>query len=659
MDILAFDPSGLPAGSPRRGFGRHLLGALLLALLCASMPPMAHSAEEDGVLRFGVFAYLGEEATRRQYQPIVDYLNQRLAPQRVVLEVLPQAEIDRRVAEGSLDIVTTNPTHFLHARVQQPLTGVIATLVESYHGQPLKHYGGVIFTRSTRDGISALEDVGGKIIGYQGLENLGSYGAQAYELLQAGVELPGDARKLIEFATQQEVVHAVLKEHVEVGFVRCGVLERMRDQGELRMQDIRVIHPLHHPDHPTICSTRLYPNWPMFALPHVDEALVRRVAAALFLLEPEDSAAREAGIYGYTIPADYLPAEELSRALHLPPYDKVEDMTLADAWQHWRAEIIISGLSLLSITLLLLRLTVLMRREKRLRMQHERLLSSLGEGVYGTDERGLCTFINEAALQMLGVSREEVLGHNQHELFHHHYPDGRPYPQDECPIEKTVRDGIIRRGEEWFFRRSGEGFPVFFTVAPLCDDHKISGTVVVFRDITELKRLERELREQATTDPLTRLPNRRYFFEALERELARIQRTQKTACLLMLDLDLFKRVNDQYGHAAGDHVLIMLADVLRANLRQQDMAGRIGGEEFAVLLPDTDQSRGLAVAERLRAAVEEAEVRAGDHLLKVTVSIGCVEMRPGDLSVNTALERADLALYRAKEGGRNRVVLGS
>ena len=641
-----------------RALRKFLIPVGLAWLGLAFFPLLAADKSDLGTLRFGVFAYLGEEQTREQYQPIADYLNEQLAPVKIVLEVLPQSEIDQRVRAGTLDLVTTNPTHFLNARAQQPLSGVIATLVEMDAGRPVYQLAGVIISSAARDDIQDLADVRGKVIGTPSPSHLGGYRAQAYALFEAGIRLPDDVRRIVTLETHQDVVRAVLEGQVEVGFIRSGVLEKMLDRGEIRLADLHVIHPMQHVRFQMMASTRLYPEWPVFTLPHVPESLVRKVAAALFALEPSHPAVRAAGIYGYTIPADYLAIEDLTRKLRLPPYDSAPEFTLADVLRRWSLELMVGLAGIAVIGFLMIRLFTVLRRETQLRSQHQRLLNSLGEGVYGTDSQGGCTFINKAALQMLRISEEEALGHNQHALFHYHYPDGRPYPQRECPIEKTTRDGVERRTEEWFFRGDGEGFPVNLTVSPLHEKGEVTGAVIVFQDITERKRMEHELETLATTDPLTRLPNRRYFMLAMEKELARIQRTGHVACLLMFDLDHFKRINDRYGHAVGDAVLNLFANLLRENLRQMDVPGRIGGEEFVALLPETDRDGGLAIAERLRTALEVTGLDVAGERVKVSVSIGCAEILPGDISVDAALVRADRALYQAKSSGRNRVVVG-
>lgn len=168
---------------------------------------------------------------------------------------------------------------------------------------------------------------------------------------------------------------------------------------------------------------------------------------------------------------------------------------------------------------------------------------------------------------------------------------------------------------------------------------------------------QRKLREMATTDSLTGLFNRRHMIYLAEKEVARFQRSGHPVGFLLLDVDHFKAINDAYGHETGDRVLGFVADVIREELRTQDLIGRWGGEEFLIILPDTDSSRARASAERIRNAFLERDWRAiigGDA--DVTISVGVSELR-ADEELSTAVSRADEALYRGKTGGRNRVEL--
>jgi len=181
--------------------------------------------------------------------------------------------------------------------------------------------------------------------------------------------------------------------------------------------------------------------------------------------------------------------------------------------------------------------------------------------------------------------------------------------------------------------------------------------IASYTDITERKRMEEELRRLATTDPLTGVNNRRRYSEISERELTRCKRYQHPICVLMLDADHFKSINDTYGHEAGDRVLKSLANACVAELRDVDVLGRFGGEEFTVTLPDTKLETALEAAERLRAALAETRVELDDgQEISFTVSIGASEMKDPTESLLDILNRADAALYRAKQAGRNCVV---
>lgn len=166
---------------------------------------------------------------------------------------------------------------------------------------------------------------------------------------------------------------------------------------------------------------------------------------------------------------------------------------------------------------------------------------------------------------------------------------------------------------------------------------------------------EERLFRLATTDALTGLLNRRYFLDKLTQELKRLRRSKAGAVLLALDVDFFKAVNDTHGHAAGDRVLKHFAFTLKASLRDIDLIGRLGGEEFGILLPGTDPATGLTVAERLREAVALSPVRVQNTRQWITVSIGVTDLDAKDEHIDQALQRADQALYAAKGAGRNGV----
>jgi diguanylate cyclase (GGDEF)-like protein len=172
----------------------------------------------------------------------------------------------------------------------------------------------------------------------------------------------------------------------------------------------------------------------------------------------------------------------------------------------------------------------------------------------------------------------------------------------------------------------------------------------------ELERTRDNLHAIATTDDLTGLLNRRHLLELGQQDLARARRYQRPLSVLALDLDHFKQVNDRYGHAAGDAVLIAVADALRAQTRQHDLVGRIGGEELAVILPETSVEAAERLAQRIRVHVANLRPSTDGVTMHVTVSLGVAQALADDASIHDVLKRADRALYRAKDQGRDRVV---
>jgi len=179
--------------------------------------------------------------------------------------------------------------------------------------------------------------------------------------------------------------------------------------------------------------------------------------------------------------------------------------------------------------------------------------------------------------------------------------------------------------------------------------------VLLARVRTALREKERQdlLEKWATTDPLTTLLNRRHFFEIAHRELDRSNRLNSPLSFVMLDIDNFKQVNDQFGHLVGDLALVMLAKILRKQLRSVDLCCRYGGEEFVLCLPDTNIKGAMNVAERIRLAVLQGSITSNEtHTLSISISLG-VANNHQDQSIEAILKRADIALYQAKDGGRN------
>ena len=219
--------------------------------------------------------------------------------------------------------------------------------------------------------------------------------------------------------------------------------------------------------------------------------------------------------------------------------------------------------------------------------------------------------------------------------------------------------------EDFFPHFGEEGRWLFFTAAPICNAvGQTVGAIETLQDVTERRRAEEALRESeeryrrlSLTDSLTGLFNARHLHERLRAEIERAHRYGRALSMLVIDCDHFKRINDQFGHLDGDKVLQALAGVIEHCMRRSDSAYRYGGEEFIVLLPETHGRPAFLLAERLRGAFENSEVRAADgQTIRCTVSIGVAESNERD-SANSLMRRADDAAYKAKDLGRNQVVL--
>jgi diguanylate cyclase (GGDEF)-like protein/PAS domain S-box-containing protein len=633
------------------------LTVALVLTLCATQV-----IGDEPLVRVGILGFRPVAEEQVRWQPLIDHLNAKVRGYRFRSEVLGYNDLEAAISRRTIEFVLTNPGHYVLMTHRNGMSSPLATLMPIEQGKAVSSFGGVVFAKATRSDVSRLIDLKGKTIAATSRGSLGGYQAQAMMLLRQDVRIPQDAHLIETDMPHDKVVNAVLSGSADGGFVRTGVLEAMAREGKIDLAQIKVLEPQHIDDFPFMVSTTLYPEWPFAAMPGVDQDLARRVTAALLALPHGGELAQRMEIRGFNIPSDYEPVRAMLEALRLPPFDAIPEFTSVDIWHKYRGQVVIGMALTLVIVALSAWLVTLNRRlaydQRQLdckAQEWQGLLTALGDGVYGVGPDQVCTFINPAALAMLGLTSEEVLGRNTHELFHARREDGSAYPVEACPVFRTLKDGEARRVEDWFLHKDGSLFPVTVTATPVRERDGRQGMVVVFRDISDRLRLETALREEAATDALTRLPNRRYFLAEMERHWARIARgEERSAAVMMLDLDEFKRINDTHGHEAGDEVLKHLATLMRDILRRGDLVGRLGGEEFAVLQVDASEEEAMQLAERMRQRIETSPAPFGALMLRYTMSIGVTLMVQTDRSVRAPLQRADAALYRAKGKGRNR-----
>lgn len=288
------------------------------------------------------------------------------------------------------------------------------------------------------------------------------------------------------------------------------------------------------------------------------------------------------------------------------------------------------------------------------------LFETVPQGIVYQDADGRITAANGAAQRILGLTLQQMQGLTSLDpRWHAVHEDGSDFPGDEHPAMLALRTGQpVLDVVMGVARPDGSQVWIQINATPMFAHGQLTQVYSTIEDITQRARLAHELQRQATTDHLTGIANRRSLMERIASEFDRFRRHPELHCtLLALDLDHFKLVNDRWGHAAGDAVLVRVAQCMRETTRQHDVVGRSGGEEFMVLLPDTNADEAMALAERLRARIAGSPVRHADRDLAVTVSIGVSSMQAGDLSADEVMARADRALYRAKHANRNQVLL--
>jgi diguanylate cyclase (GGDEF)-like protein/PAS domain S-box-containing protein len=278
------------------------------------------------------------------------------------------------------------------------------------------------------------------------------------------------------------------------------------------------------------------------------------------------------------------------------------------------------------------------------------LLDLLPAGLLIHQEQGI-VYANDEAGRILGVEPWSLVGRHYLDFIGEDEVDRHKAAFLGCLHDKTLTrnaDAVVTGGD-------GHRVNLHVSMSPL-PWQGLPVIYIVLSDVTALQETTEILRRLSVTDSLTGISNRRHFLELAEREVTRGRRYTHPVSLLLLDIDHFKRINDTYGHAVGDEALRAFTRACLASLRTTDVLGRLGGEEFAVLLPETGMPAASQVAERIRREVAAVVVDAHGEAVRFTVSIGAATWQGGAPSVDALISCADEALYRAKGRGRNRVV---
>jgi diguanylate cyclase (GGDEF)-like protein/PAS domain S-box-containing protein len=286
--------------------------------------------------------------------------------------------------------------------------------------------------------------------------------------------------------------------------------------------------------------------------------------------------------------------------------------------------------------------------------QQQRLAASVftntSEGIAITDRSGRMVDVNAAFTRITGYTREDVLGHGP-TMFR----SSRQGPELLASLYRAVLKVGEWKGEMWSRRKDGESFSAWVTVSTICEESgRINNFVVLFSDVTVLKMQQEQLERGAHFDPLTGLPNRLLLSDRLHQAMTQCQRSAQTLAVLYMDLDGFKSVNDQFGHEVGDELLVAVASRMKLALREVDTLARMGGDEFVAVMADVDGLEGcIHLARRVLVACSEPLWVQG-HGVKVTASIGITLYPQDDAEADQLMRHADLAMYEAKQAGKNR-----
>jgi len=289
--------------------------------------------------------------------------------------------------------------------------------------------------------------------------------------------------------------------------------------------------------------------------------------------------------------------------------------------------------------------------EEALRASEEKfkaIIETSPDGIAISSMDGIVEFATEKSYTMWGLaSADECIGRNILEFI-----DESHHQKAIYYVTEMINGNLTGAEEYLMIKKDGSLFYCETNANILRDKNKNAiGVLHIERDITERKKLEEELKDLVIKDQLTGLYNRRKIDEVLKNQKTETDRTDQRLAIIMADIDLFKRVNDQYGHLVGDRVLTEVTEILAKGIRKSDVLGRWGGEEFIIICTDTDLAGAMVLAEKLRKMIESHVFYLAG---KKTCSFGVSQLRK-DESIDTLLSRSDQALYRAKDQGRNRV----
>ena len=293
---------------------------------------------------------------------------------------------------------------------------------------------------------------------------------------------------------------------------------------------------------------------------------------------------------------------------------------------------------------------------------YKKILEGIADGVYYVNRDRKILYWNKGAEKITGFSSDKVVGHFCHDnILNHVTGNGRPLCFNGCPLHATIQDGRPREAEIYLHHRAGHRLPVVVRTSPIRNkDGEIIGAVETFSNnsssIRKSDRIHR-LEDFAHRDPLTQIFNRRYAEIKLQSAWDEFIQHNIPFGVVFMDIDDFKKVNDQYGHDVGDQILKVVSQTMVENIRREDLVSRWGGEEFLLVLHNTNLTGLKSIARKLRQLIRHSYIQRSGQKINVTVSVGATLAKKGD-TVNSLMDRSDRLMYQSKQAGKDRVIIG-
>lgn len=278
------------------------------------------------------------------------------------------------------------------------------------------------------------------------------------------------------------------------------------------------------------------------------------------------------------------------------------------------------------------------------------ILNGTAEGIFGVDMSAICTFCNESSLRLLGYQKpEEMLGKDMRELTFYQYKTGAPRPKGELPLTKYLLEGKAGRAEEEvLWRADGTCFNAEYRALPQMKDGLQTGYIITFTDITERKQEEDQIKYLNSHDAMTGLINRRFFEEQMKKSEDDVKNLPIS--VIIIDLNGLKMINDAFGHSSGDQLIVAAAEVLKENCRDKDLAARIGGDEFAVLLPETSYQEAEKKANHIKSEFAKQKI----SVIYGSMAAGIATKTKPYQVIEQTLELAENEMYKEKTTSRQR-----